>query len=52
MRLGIDHFMSTARALANITGNIVATLEVSRNEQAIGDTTYVAAAAAMRAAVL
>jgi len=45
--LGIDRFMSEARALTNLIGNGVATLVVSRSENAFDDTKRAAAEAAI-----
>jgi len=50
MLLGIDRFMSTARALTNIIGNGVATLVVSRSEGAFDDAKRAAAEAGMTTA--
>ena len=36
--LGIDRFMSEARALTNLAGNAVATVVISRSEWALNDT--------------
>ncbi len=45
--LGVDRFMSEARAITNLIGNGVATLVVSRSENAFDDTKRAAAEAAM-----
>lgn len=46
--LGVDRFMSEARAITNLIGNGVATLVVSRSENAFDDTRRVIAEEAMR----
>jgi aerobic C4-dicarboxylate transport protein len=47
--LGVDRFMSEARAVTNLIGNGVATLVVSRSEGAFDDARRRAAVAALRA---
>jgi aerobic C4-dicarboxylate transport protein len=46
--LGVDRFMSEARAITNLIGNGVATLVVSRSEGAFDDARRAEAVAAMR----
>jgi aerobic C4-dicarboxylate transport protein len=46
--LGVDRFMSEARAVTNLIGNGVATLVVSRSEGAFDDVRRAAAVAARR----
>jgi aerobic C4-dicarboxylate transport protein len=41
--LGVDRFMSEARAITNLIGNAVATVVISRSERALDDTVRVAA---------
>jgi aerobic C4-dicarboxylate transport protein len=45
--LGVDRFMSEARAITNLIGNGVATLVVSRSENAFDDTKRAAAEAGL-----
>jgi aerobic C4-dicarboxylate transport protein len=47
--LGVDRFMSEARAITNLIGNGVATLVIARSEGAFDDDRRAAAVAAMRA---
>ena len=47
--LGVDRFMSEARAITNLIGNGVATLVVARSEGAFDDDRRAAAVAALRA---
>ncbi|MDB4885794.1 MAG: sodium:dicarboxylate symporter [Gemmatimonadetes bacterium] len=47
--LGVDRFMSEARAITNLIGNGVATLVVARSENAFDDTARAAAVVALRA---
>ena len=47
--LGVDRFMSEARAITNLIGNGVATLVISRSENAFDEDRRVAAMAALRA---
>jgi aerobic C4-dicarboxylate transport protein len=47
--LGVDRFMSEARAITNLIGNGAATLVVARSEHAFDDAARVAAVAALRA---
>jgi aerobic C4-dicarboxylate transport protein len=49
--LGVDRFMSEARAITNLIGNGVATLVISRSEGAFDETQRVAAVAARAASV-
>jgi aerobic C4-dicarboxylate transport protein len=46
--LGVDRFMSEARAITNLIGNGVATLVISRSENAFDEDRRLAAVAAMR----
>jgi len=46
--LGVDRFMSEARAITNLIGNGVATLVISRSENAFDEDKRLAAVAAMR----
>jgi len=48
--LGVDRFMSEARAITNLIGNGVATLVISRSEGAFDDTKRVATLAERAAA--
>ena len=45
--LGVDRFMSEARAITNIIGNGVATLVISRSEGAFDDSMRETAAASL-----
>lgn len=47
--LGVDRFMSEARAIVNLIGNGVATVVVAKSEGAFDETQRVAAVAALRA---
>jgi aerobic C4-dicarboxylate transport protein len=47
--LGVDRFMSEARAITNLIGNGLATLVISRSEGAFDESKRVAAVAARRA---
>jgi aerobic C4-dicarboxylate transport protein len=47
--LGVDRFMSEARAITNLIGNGVATLVIARSENAFDDDRRLEAVAAMRA---
>jgi aerobic C4-dicarboxylate transport protein len=47
--LGVDRFMSEARAITNLIGNGVATLVISRSENAFDEDRRIEAVAAMRA---
>jgi aerobic C4-dicarboxylate transport protein len=38
--LGVDRFMSEARAITNVIGNTVATLIIAKSERAIDDNLY------------
>jgi aerobic C4-dicarboxylate transport protein len=48
--LGVDRFMSEARAITNLIGNGAATLVISRSEGAFDETRHAAALAARKAA--
>jgi aerobic C4-dicarboxylate transport protein len=48
--LGVDRFMSEARAITNIIGNGVATLVISRSENAFDDSMRLSAVADLAAA--
>lgn len=48
--LGVDRFMSEARAITNLIGNGVATLVIARSENAFDDTMRESAVAELRAA--
>jgi aerobic C4-dicarboxylate transport protein len=45
--LGVDRFMSEARAITNLIGNAVATVVIARNERAFSATRHAAARARM-----
>ena len=45
--LGVDRFMSEARAITNLIGNAVATVVIARNERAFSESRHAVALAAM-----
>ena len=45
--LGVDRFMSEARAITNLIGNAVATVVIARNERAFSESRHAIAVAAM-----
>jgi aerobic C4-dicarboxylate transport protein len=45
--LGVDRFMSEARAITNLIGNAVATVVIARNERAFSESRHAVAVAAM-----
>jgi aerobic C4-dicarboxylate transport protein len=46
--LGVDRFMSEARAITNVIGNAVATVVVAKSEDAFNETKYQEALASLR----
>jgi aerobic C4-dicarboxylate transport protein len=45
--LGVDRFMSEARAITNLIGNAVATVVIARHEKAFSEARHAVAVASM-----